>query len=308
MRMYERQYSIFIDWGTTNMRAFLLDATNSVVEKRESDKGIKFVPKGDFPEVFREITNGWRQIARFTLMAGMVGSANGWEEAPYIPLPASPAQVGERIYRMRAIEDVYIIGGLSCRQQGSAAGDLYDVMRGEEVQILGLISLLPAGKHLICLPGTHSKWLEIDENNTIGSFTTVMSGDFYAAVRSNTIISLSLEHKQQKSVEAFARGVELAQTPGGLMANTFKIRSSLLFKVLQPEHVESMLSGVIIGDEIHNMKSLYDTEKTVHVIASAELGENYARALGLVGCTCMLHDGSELSLAGMKMLVGQLQI
>lgn len=306
--MNDRKHTIFIDWGTTNVRAFLLDAAKVVVEKRTSDQGIKFVREGEFPAVFEELTRGWRQISRFTLMAGMIGSVNGWEEAPYIRLPASPEQVGRHIYKMQSIDDVYIIGGLSCcRRQEPPLEDSYDVMRGEEVQIIGLMSRLAKGPHLVCLPGTHSKWLEIDENGVISSFTTVMSGDFFAAVRSKTIIAMSLENKQKYSANAFARGVRLARTPGGVMVHIFKIRSGLLFKTLPPEHVESILSGIIIGNEIQEMRSIYDAGAVVHVIASARLGEKYAKALELAGCGCRLYDGSDMSLAGMRQLVTQLE-
>ena len=300
----KKDHTIFIDWGSSNVRAFLLDSEGVVVDSRHSHKGIKFVAKGEYPSTYNEVTDGWRDKSRFTLMAGMVGSANGWEEAPYIPLPASPDTIGDSIYKMRSMEDVYIVGGFSyyCAER-----DTYDVIRGEEVQVFGLLSKLPRGNHLFCLPGTHSKWLMVDSDNVIGSFTTVMTGDFFEAICSKTIIAMSLDQPQEASDQAFERGVRLAQTPGCLMSHIFSIRGALLFKKLPLKHVESMVSGAVIGDEIENMKQQYDTSAKIHVVAAGSLGENYARALDIFGYDYELHDGGELSLAGMKMLVGRIQ-
>lgn len=302
--MHSKKNTIFIDWGTSNVRAFLLGPKGEILDQRKSEKGIKFVPKGQYPSVYHNLTDGWRDDSRFTLMAGMVGSANGWEEAPYVSLPASPERVGHHIYKMKSMDDIYIVGGL-CYQDKRIPPeeDVFDVIRGEEVQILGLISKLPQKRYLFCLPGTHSKWLEVDENAVISSFTTVMSGDFYAAIRAKTIIAMSLETAQEKSQRAFDRGVRLAQNPGGLMAHIFKIRGSILFQQIEACHVESMLSGVIIGNEIYEMKSLYNRDTEIQVIASNELGENYGRAMELVDLKYRLYKGSELSLAGMRLLV-----
>lgn len=290
---------IVIDWGTTNVRAFLLNAqSGEIIAQRRSDKGIKFVPRDGYPVVYQELTSDWRESSNFTLMAGMVGSANGWEEAAYVSLPASPAKVGEHIYKLSAMENVYIVGGLCCHKKD----DTYDVIRGEEVQIIGLTSKLKQEGHLVCLPGTHSKWLEIDENNIIDSFTTVMSGDFFSAICTSTIMAMMLESPQEFSKDHFRKGIEISATPGGLMAHMFKVRGALLFKQIEAKHVESMISGIVIGSEIHNMRTLYNTKSQVHVIGSDALGEKYSLALDILEIEHQLHSSDEMSLAGMRVL------
>ncbi len=300
-----KDHRIFIDWGSSNVRAFLLNDTGKVMDSRQSRKGIKFVAKGEYPAVYNEITDGWREQSRFTLMAGMVGSANGWEEAPYIPLPTSPDTIGDSIFKMRSMENVYIVGGFSyhCPEKNT-----YDVIRGEEVQVFGLITKLPRADHLLCLPGTHSKWLNINADNVISSFTTVMTGDFYEAICSKTIIAMSLDEEQEESREVFERGVRLSKSSGCLMSHVFSIRGALLFGQLQKKHVCSMVSGVLIGDEIENMKQLYDTKAMIHVVAAGALCDSYARALDVFGYEYQLHDGESLSLAGMQMLVDRIQV
>ncbi len=299
-----KQNIVFIDWGTTNVRAFLIrDESGEVIARRNSDKGIKFVPEGGYPAVYHDLTADWQDSSFFTLMAGMVGSANGWEEAPYVFLPASPDTVGKHIYKMSSVEDVYIVGGLCCRGKN----DTYDVIRGEEVQIIGLISKLKQGKHLVCLPGTHSKWLEINEHNIIDSFTTVMSGDFFSAICTGTIMAMMLESPQKFSKVDFQKGIEISGGPGGIMAHMFKVRGALLFEQIKAQHVESMISGIIIGSEIHNMKELYNTKAFVHVIGSDVLGEKYSLALDILGIEHQIYAGEELSLAGMKVLLDNLR-
>lgn len=290
---------ILIDWGTTNVRAFLVDSlSGDVVDRRQNDKGIKYVPAGGYPEVYAELTYGWLDTAKFTLMAGMVGSANGWEEAAYVPLPASPLKVSEHIHTLLSAKDVYIVGGLCC----AGIDNTYDVLRGEEVQIIGLLAKLQQEKKLVCLPGTHSKWLEVDENNIIDSFTTVMSGDFFSAVCTSTIMAMMLDTPQVFSQVEFTRGVELSARPGGIMAHMFKVRGALLFNQIKPEHIESMISGIVIGSEINSMKEVYDTNTTIHVVATKALAEKYSQAFDILEIAHQVHGGDTLSLEGMKFL------
>ena len=302
----ERKRKILIDWGTTNVRAFLVDSGGNVLARKESDRGIKFVEKDRFPEVFQNLVGDWGGVA-CTLMAGMVGSANGWEEAAYIPTPASIEDMRKGIHSLSCLEKVYIVPGVSCR----SSDGIYDVIRGEEVQVLGLQERRRNSwtddreKHLICLPGTHSKWLETSRE-TLLSFTTVMSGDFFAAVCSKTIMSLMLKSEQQFSDEAFLHGVSLSSLAGGVMSRMFKVRSSYLFGQVKPEHMESMISGVIIGSEIDEMRRLYTPVSTVQVIGSNVLIRRYRMALEQFGMRCELHPGDELSLAGMIRLAENL--
>ncbi|MDL2271501.1 2-dehydro-3-deoxygalactonokinase [Desulfovibrio sp. OttesenSCG-928-I05] len=293
---------IFIDWGTSKAAAFLVNAEGTVLDSRHSPKGIKFVPEGGYPDAYAELTAGWLDSSRFTLMAGMVGSANGWEEAPYIALPANPASIADRLYAMRSMPGVYMVGGLSYE---SPEG-LYDVIRGEEVQILGLAAENPGAKFLICMPGTHSKWLTM-ENERIDAFTTVMSGDIYAAATSATIIAMMVGDDQEFSEEAFLRGVRTAQGPGGVMSHLFRARTFFLFGKLAKQHIKAFVSGVIIGSELASMRGLYPFDRPVDLIASDALGANYALALQSLGVESRQHESGALSVKGMSLLARHIQ-
>lgn len=288
---------IFIDWGTSNASAFLVDAGGGVLDSRRSEKGIKFVPTGGYPEVYADLTRDWREQSRLTLLSGMVGSVNGWEEAPYISLPANPASIAERVHAMRAMPGAYMVGGLSYESPDG----LYDVIRGEEVQILGLAAQDPGKEFLICMPGTHSKWLTM-RRDRIDAFTTVMSGDFFSAVTKSTIIAMMLDDDQEFSEEAFLRGVALAQRPGGVMTHMFRARSFFLFGKLEKNHIKAFASGVIIGSELAAMKEFYPFDRPVDIIASDALGGTYALALNSLDVASRVHDSGELSVKGLYLV------
>ncbi|MDR1827624.1 MAG: 2-dehydro-3-deoxygalactonokinase [Methylobacteriaceae bacterium] len=293
-----RDNMVFIDWGTSKAAAYLVDGGGRILDSRTSQKGIKFVPAGGYPTAYEELTQGWLDSSRFTLLSGMVGSANGWEEAPYIALPANPVSIADRVYAMKSMPGVYICGGLCY----TSPEGLHDVIRGEEVQILGLSVDEPGKKFLICMPGTHSKWLTMDHER-IDAFTTVMSGDFFAAVTTSTIIAMMLQNNEQEfSDEAFLSGVKIAQGPGGVMSHMFRTRSSFLFKELDKKHIKAFASGVIIGSEIASMKELYPFDRTVEIIASSELGANYALALKSLGAETRAHNAGDLSVKGMYLV------
>ena len=202
------------------------------------------------------------------------------------------------IHKLTSSSDVYIVGGLCC----AGSDNTYDVIRGEEVQIIGLLAKIEQGKKLVCLPGTHSKWLEVDGNDIIDSFTTVMSGDFFSAICTSTIMAMMLGTPQVFSQQDFARGVALSARPGGIMTHMFKVRSALLFDQIKPEHIESMISGIVIGSEINSMKEVYDTSVTIHVVASKALADKYSLAFDMLKITHQIHAGDTLSLEGMHFL------
>ena len=156
---------VAIDWGTSSLRGALLDAQGKVLEERSDARGILTVPAGGFPAVFEALFGDWmRAEGTRCLISGMAGSKQGWVEAPYCACPAGRVEVGRKIIRIDAIPGarIAIVPGLSDEHDG-----VPDVMRGEEVQILGALDTIEHGTGLVCLPGTHSKWVRV-ESGQIG--------------------------------------------------------------------------------------------------------------------------------------------
>src|SRR3954454_15266239 len=162
---------IAVDWGTTNRRAYRIDGDGRNVAEFEDSRGVLSISAGGFPEAVAEIR---QQLGDFPLLlAGMIGSNRGWVEAPYVPCPAGIEQIAAGL--VRPGEREAIVPGVSYIGEGRA-----DVMRGEEVQLLGAISGgLVAHDGLCCHPGTHNKWVRL-AGGSIASFRTVMTGELFS--------------------------------------------------------------------------------------------------------------------------------
>ena len=270
---------VAIDWGTTRFRAYLIDETGAVIDRVSSDDGIMAVKPGGFPAVLAIRCGMWlaRDPDLPVLMAGMVGSRNGWVEAPYRTCPASPSDI---ISAMMPIDIgngrvAQIVPGLSTRDAEGAP----DVLRGEETLALG--AGLDDG--LVVLPGTHSKWIRI-EAGVMKGFSTFMTGEFYATLLGHTILSALRKEPDQAS--GFAKGLRAAERGGGLTHQAFSARTSVLLGDMTGEEVGPFLSGLLIGSEILNAVALYSHSKAITLIAEGVIAEHYKTALQAKGLDC----------------------
>ena len=177
---------IALDWGTSALRAARIDTHGNVIEERALPRGILTVAPGGFPAVFQEAVAGW-PVGRDTLflLSGMVGSRQGWIEAPYCACPAGFADIAAALAWVEPGR-IGIVPGLSCERDG-----VPDVMRGEETQVFGALALLGVDEGTFVLPGTHSKWASVRQGR-IESFSTFMTGEFYALLRRHSILARTL--------------------------------------------------------------------------------------------------------------------
>jgi 2-dehydro-3-deoxygalactonokinase len=270
---------IAIDWGTTGFRAYRLDAHANILNSRTAAKGILAVPAGRFAEVLEEQVGDWiAQGEAPIVMSGMIGSRQGWVEAPYVPCPAGLAEVAAALREVRwGDRRAWIVPGLSCRD----ACGVHDVMRGEEVQVLGAIEDLPSAA-LVCLPGTHSKWVLVEDNKII-RFSTHMTGEMYAVLKQHSILGRMME-EGEIDFQAFAQGVTRSGEPGGLLHHLFGVRTRGLMGELGAAASASYLSGILIGHELRAFEV-----KQVYLLGAPELAALYARAAAVLGIdTCTL--------------------
>jgi 2-dehydro-3-deoxygalactonokinase len=268
---------IAIDWGTTGFRAYRLSSTGDISDSRAAAKGILSVPAGRFPDVLEEQVGDWiAQGEAPIVMSGMVGSRQGWVEAPYVQCPAGFAEIAAAMREVRWKEGenrrrAWIVPGLSCRD----GFGVHDVMRGEEVQLLGISGELPAAA-LVCLPGTHSKWVVVQDEKIV-RFSTYMTGEVYAVLKQHSILGRMMEEGETDS-HAFAQGVARSGEPGGLLHHLFGVRTRGLMGELDAAASASYLSGILIGHELRSIEA-----KKVHLLGAPQLGALYARAAGLLG-------------------------
>lgn len=266
---------IGVDWGTSSFRSYLLDGGGAVLDRREAADGILAVQ--DFDACFERHCGAWADAhpAAPILLAGMIGSRQGWVEAPYCPCPAGAAEVAGRLMRHLTAcgRRVAFVPGLSWRSPSGAD----DVMRGEETQILGVAG---PGRQVMVLPGTHSKWVEVVDGRVI-RFSTFMTGEVFAAMSKHTILG-RLMAGESHDPKAFAAGIAAAGEEGGLLHHFFRVRTAGLFSRWPAESLSSLLSGLVIGHEIRAAKDTFAAARVL-VVGGAALSERYAEALAILG-------------------------
>ncbi len=278
---------IAVDWGTTSFRAYRLGAAGAIVEQRRADAGLLSCG-GRFAEVLAQQLDGWDDAV--VVMAGMVGSRSGWREVPYVPCPAGFDEIAAGLSELDADampgRRVFIVPGVSQRREGAQP----DVMRGEETQVLGVLDQLSGdGPHVLCLPGTHSKWVRV-ERGRIVELRTAMTGELYALMRRHSLLAASMPASVDDDVDdadAFARGIDAAAGEGGLLHHLFGVRTRGLFGDLDARQAPSFLSGLLVGHELRAL--MPPGVKTVHLIGGAALRARYERALRAAGVAVHVH-------------------
>ena len=270
---------IGVDWGTSSFRAFLIDAGGTILQSKTADHGILKVKDRNFRSVLESHINDWLEGGSLpVIISGMVTSRNGWIETPYADLPAGVDVLASSL-TSRTIApgfDLHLVSGLTTRNDGAP-----DVMRGEETQIAGILED-GIRDGIIVMPGTHSKWL-ILENGLVENYATFMTGEIFAALCSNTILG-QLAADGPPSPQAFARGVERARERGTeLLHSLFSVRTLRLFDELAAHETTEYLSGLLIGAEIQGAMALLGEPDTVRLVGRHDLNERYQLALQTFG-------------------------
>ncbi|WP_114951244.1 2-dehydro-3-deoxygalactonokinase [Sphingosinicella terrae] len=282
---------IAVDWGTTNRRAYAVDDSGRVTERFADEKGLLAVPREGFAAAAEDIRE--RLGDRPMLLAGMVGSNRGWREAPYVPCPAGLDQLAEALLWVEP-ERTAIVPGVC---QSGAAGA--DVMRGEEVQILGAhaAGLLPADI-LVCHPGTHAKWILL-RGGRLEAFRTMMTGEMFSLLSKHSILSEQL--KGEVAADAgFRDGARQGLAGADLLATLFGIRARYLLGESQGS-AASFASGLLIGSDVRAGLALA-RGGPVALVGRPDLAALYAAALAEAGLDSIRVDGAEAFLAGIHAL------
>ena len=258
----QRPALLALDWGTSNLRAFLLAADGTVLAERGSPRGIRHLaqpgPAG-FEQALAEVAGDWlRDQPGLPMVAcGMVGSAQGWQEARYVACPADVATLASQAVVIRTAHGpLHVAPGLIDRP---AAGSPQppDVMRGEEIQIAGALALQPALAVRACLllPGTHAKWAQVRQGR-VTRFRTFMTGELYAVLRRHSLLGQTMPAEGEGGAgsdeAAFQAGLARARQagPGELAHQLFGSRTLGLTGQLTPQGQADYLSGLLIGHEV----------------------------------------------------------
>ena len=297
---------IAVDWGTSSFRAALIAPGGEVLDELAEPCGILgFKPAEFVPYLMATCAHFTAAGAGFFLLSGMVGSKNGLLDVPYCPCPATASAIAAALgWVDTSVSDINIAIVPGVRN------GFDDVMRGEETQVFGAAAVLGVQNASMVLPGTHSKWVRL-EDGAITQFNTFMTGEFYALLAQHSILAKSLPEASGAPVAldtaAFLQGIDRAQTSyascQGLLGNAFSTRVKSLFNELQPAQAASYLSGLVIGDELAAMRLSVGGE--VIVIGSATLCERYTLALAHLGVPTR-PMGNQAAWAGLHRIYTQI--
>lgn len=280
-----------VDWGTSSFRLWLLDAAGAVLAERRSGEGMLTAGAEGFGPI---LENHLASVAAPgdlpVIVCGMAGARQGWIEAPYVTLPAGlDGILAGAVAVPGQSRDIRILPGLAQRRD-----DAPDVMRGEETQLAGVLPLFVAGRHVICMPGTHSKWVEAVDG-TISRFGTWLTGELFSVLSKQSILRHSLGESASPALPgnpAFIAACTEALAHGGDFGpSLFRIRAATLLQDLKPDEAAARLSGLLIGSEIASARRIFKPEgDKVILVASGPLGLLYAAALKLGGCSVLQAD------------------
>jgi 2-dehydro-3-deoxygalactonokinase len=267
---------IGLDWGTTSCRAYLVDAAGKVLERVTDGPGILKVEDGAFGAALDAMVGRW-DAGLPVILSGMIGSRQGWREAPYATCPTGAGDIVQALASIaHAGRTIALVPGLATENDA-----MPDVMRGEETQILGALALSGSDSGLFLLPGTHSKWATVQDGRIV-SFRTFMTGEVFGALKGHTILGRLMADGADAA--GFARGVKEGAalgSAGALLNRVFAARTYGLMDKLTGSALSDYLSGLLIGAEIAEAARKTSTEVTI--IASAALAQRYTDALHLLG-------------------------
>jgi 2-dehydro-3-deoxygalactonokinase len=271
---------IAIDWGTSAARAYRLDARGGIVDERSAPLGVQKVAAGGFPEALRVLLDGMADEGMPLIACGMIGSRQGWVEAPYRECPADLDAFAAALTLVPGTR-LTIVPGLICRDRTGVP----DVMRGEETKVLGAFDAsVPQGeRRVIVLPGTHCKWALVGARG-IETFATFMTGEMYAVLREHSILGrLAVAGSDGTALE---RGVARSlAAEAGLTHDLFSARALALTGELAPEAVGDYLSGLLLGAEIAAGRRWLEQHavagESLTLVGDAALCERYRRAFAL---------------------------
>lgn len=314
----DRNLLIAGDWGSTAMRLHLCAEEGGEVRVLDSaaGPGVKFC--FDFEQAFFDSAGGWLDAhgAMPVVLAGMIGSNLGWANCPYAMCPTGASALTAQLHRFtaRGIE-IAIAPGLRC----TSIFGLPDVMRGEEVQLFGLLGLLgnPREPMLVCLPGTHAKWAVV-EDGAVRSFFTSMQGEMFEVLLAHSLVGRGLPDAAASAAivpeaPAFRDGVSRMLADPTLAAElaVFAARSRVVTGDLPAAEARAFLSGLLIAAEVRDAVAAHRSRgiaaESVTLVGADALMPLYAAPIEAMGLATRQVPAHRASIRGLAALAGRTQ-
>lgn len=290
---------VAVDWGTTHLRAWLMAADGQVLDQRTSDQGMGRLDRDQFEPALSDLLD---QVPRSphlpVLICGMAGSRQGWTEAPYVATPCPPPGIDQATRVACDTWDVRILPGI---KQISPP----DVMRGEETQIAGVLLDKPDFSGVLCLPGTHNKWVRIERGRII-RFQTFMTGELFALLGGQSVLRHSVATRGWDA-GSFDAGVSQGfEQPQALAGALFSLRAEGLLNDLSGASARARLSGLLIGTELAATRALWRDHK-VAILGNSDVVGSYKTALSAQGAVLHTLGIDNPTLSGLCVAYEQLK-
>ena len=291
---------IAVDWGTTHLRTWLMSQDGTVVDRRDSDKGMGALSRDQFEPALNDLLSDLLCDTPIpVIVCGMAGSRQGWAEAPYVAVPCAPP--GSDAATRLALQhwDVRILPGV--KQTRPA-----DVMRGEETQIAGFLVSEPDFDGILCLPGTHNKWVHISAGEIV-SFRTFMTGEMFALLASQSVLRHSVDSDGWED-DAFLDALsDTLSRPNDLAAKLFSLRAEALLNDMSATEARTRMSGLLIGAELAAAKPYWLGQQVV-IVGDRAVARAYESALNSQGAMVRCVDAENMTLAGLTAAYEQVKV
>ncbi len=282
---------IAVDWGTSNMRGWAMSASGSVLAEASSDQGMSKLSQDGFEGALLDLAGDWISGPTTVIACGMIGSRQGWVEAPYstAPCPTLPEGFVRAATKNQDLQ-VHVIPGIK-------QTDPADVMRGEETQIAGFLARNANWDGVICLPGTHTKWVHVSADEVV-SFQTFMTGELFDTIASQTILRHAMNSPDWDN-DAFQTGLSDGMArPERLAARLFSLRAESLLNDMASGVARARLSGLLIGAELTAAKP-YWLGQQIAVIGEGSLSKLYVAALATQSVPATQVQAAPITIAGL---------
>jgi 2-dehydro-3-deoxygalactonokinase len=311
--LQRHEYVVVVDWGTSHLRAFLCQVNNDntlCLSDKATSLGVNKVVNSFEQTLFDCIAPWVVQYGKIPIfMMGQIGSSIGWKETNYLPCPTELGDIASQCVNFScAGHEIAIIPGLSCH----LSNDNYDVMRGEELQVLGWLQQNPQhfiGTHLICLPGTHTKWVLIKAGK-IELFKTAMTGELFDLLTNHSILIQKSDALFDQP--SFQKGADftLKSERGSFTHGLFSVRSKQLFGELTNSQATSYLSGLLIGSDVRAAMNAEEWQLSqlgeVSIIGAKRLSHQFSQVLKIHGIKTNICKVTEMTLLGFNAIYQQI--
>lgn len=281
---------IAVDWGTSNLRAFAMQGAGVIARAQSHDGMATLTPQG-FEPALRALISPWLEAGNVPVIAcGMVGSRQGWVEAAYRTVPCTPLAAEMATAPTTDSLSVRVISGLSQAVPP-------DVMRGEETQIAGFLQLNPGWDGVLCMPGTHTKWVHLSAGEVV-SFQTFMTGELFSLIGSASVLRHTVSGTGWDA-DAFAAALsETLSQPEKLAARLFGLRAGQLLQGTDATTARAQLSGMLIGAELAAARP-YWLGQNLAILGTHQQANAYRDGLAPQGVPCLMVDAERATLAGL---------